>query len=76
MKNELTKEIINLDDIKVSWKKTLVQRRIYIQNHTTKEVVKEFPGYTNVLLVNASLFSNPILIRISFLLSIYNNLYI
>ncbi|CAF2126950.1 unnamed protein product [Rotaria magnacalcarata] len=36
MKNELANQIINFDNVKVSWKKTLVQRRNFIQNHTTK----------------------------------------
>ncbi|CAF5228347.1 unnamed protein product, partial [Rotaria magnacalcarata] len=50
MKNELANQIINFDNVKVSWKKTLVQRRNFIQNHTTKEILEEYPGYTNGLL--------------------------
>ena len=69
MKNELAKENIDLDNVKISWKKTLVQRRTFIQNHTTKEVLQEYPGYGNVLLVSTSLLSGWILINISFLLN-------
>jgi hypothetical protein len=73
MKNELANQIINLDNVKVAWKKTLVQRRTFIQNHTTKEVLKEYPGYGNALLVSTSLLSGSILTNISFLLSTHNN---
>ncbi|CAF3390963.1 unnamed protein product [Rotaria sp. Silwood2] len=51
MKNELTKENFNFDGVKNSWKKTLVNRRLYIQNHTTIEVLQEYPGYSNVFLI-------------------------
>jgi hypothetical protein len=57
MKNELVMENIDLDNVKISWKKTLVQRRTFIQNHTTKEVLQEYPGYGNVFLVSTSLLS-------------------
>jgi hypothetical protein len=66
MKNELVMENIDLDNVKISWKKTLVQRRTFIQNHTTKEVLQEYPDYGNVLLVSTSLLSGWILINISF----------
>jgi hypothetical protein len=55
MKNALSKEHIDLDNIKCSWRKTLVTRRTFIQNHTTKEVLQEYPGYKNALLVSTSL---------------------
>ncbi|CAM4926216.1 unnamed protein product [Rotaria socialis] len=51
MKNELAKENFDLDSVKVSWKKTLVARRSYVQNHTTKEVLQEYPGYRNASLI-------------------------
>ncbi|CAF2047284.1 unnamed protein product, partial [Rotaria magnacalcarata] len=51
MKSELANQVINFDNVKVSWKKTLVHRRNFIQNHTTKEVLEEYPGYTNGLLI-------------------------
>ncbi|CAM4933777.1 unnamed protein product [Rotaria socialis] len=51
MKSELANQVINFDNVKVSWKKTLVHRRNFIQNHTTKEILEEYPGYTNGLLI-------------------------
>ncbi|CAF3177733.1 unnamed protein product [Rotaria sp. Silwood2] len=51
MKNELAKENFDLDSVKVSWRKTLIQRRSYVQNHTTKEVLQEYPGYRNPSLI-------------------------
>ena len=55
MKNELTSKDIDFNIIKSSWKKTLVERRTFIQNHTTKEVLIEYPGYSNTSLVRAYL---------------------
>jgi hypothetical protein len=55
MKNELTQEDINWDSIKSVWKKTLVERRSYVQNHTIKEILEEYPGYTQAFLVGESL---------------------
>ncbi|CAF2205383.1 unnamed protein product [Rotaria magnacalcarata] len=51
MKNELAKENFDCHNIKVSWKKTLLERRLYVQNHTTQEVLQEYPGYSNALLI-------------------------
>jgi hypothetical protein len=76
MKNELANQIIDFDNVKVSWKKTLIQRRTFIQNHTVKEVLQEYPGYTNVFLVNISLLLGSCLINISFLLNFYGNFFI
>jgi hypothetical protein len=56
MKNELSKDNIDLNNVKLSWKKTLVQRRTFIQNNTTAQVLQEYPGYRHALLVSASLF--------------------
>lgn len=52
MKNELANSLDNFDNVRISWKKTLVQRKTFIQNHSTKEVLEEYPGYTNAILVN------------------------
>ncbi|CAF3810379.1 unnamed protein product [Rotaria sp. Silwood1] len=51
MRNELALENNNLDRVRVAWKKTLVARRTFIQSHTTKEVLQEYPGYRIALLV-------------------------
>ncbi|CAF2102228.1 unnamed protein product [Rotaria magnacalcarata] len=51
MKTELGKENRDLDSVKVSWKKTLIERRSYVQNHTTQEVLQEYPGYRNTSLI-------------------------
>jgi len=52
MKNVLEDPNMDLDEMKVPWKKTLVQRRNFIRDHTTKEVLHEFPGYRYALLVS------------------------
>ena len=52
MKNELSHEKINFDEVRIAWKKTLVVRRQFIQNHTTKEVLQEYTGYHHVVLVS------------------------
>ncbi|CAF2188491.1 unnamed protein product [Rotaria magnacalcarata] len=51
MKNELSREKINFDEVRVAWKKTLVVRRQFIQTHTTKEVLQEYPGYHHAVLI-------------------------
>jgi len=54
MKKELLQENVNFDEVRIAWKKTLVARRKFVQTHTTKEVLQEFPGYHHVLLVSIS----------------------
>ncbi|CAF3191746.1 unnamed protein product [Rotaria socialis] len=51
MKNELSHEKVNFDEVRIAWKKTLVVRRQFIQTHTTKEVLQEYPGYHHVVLI-------------------------
>lgn len=55
MKHELNQANIDWDNIKNSWEKTLVERRTFIQNHTTKEVLEEYPGYKQTSLVSICL---------------------
>ena len=58
MKNERMKQNVNCDIVKIPWKKTLVQRRTFVQNHTTKEVFQAYPGYGKALLVSTFLLSD------------------
>ncbi|CAF1370806.1 unnamed protein product [Rotaria sordida] len=51
MKNELVDQNFDWDQVKNPWKKTLVQRRTFIRDHTTKEVLQEYPGYRYALLI-------------------------
>ncbi|CAF4228074.1 unnamed protein product [Rotaria sp. Silwood2] len=51
MKNELVDQNFDWDQVKNSWKKTLVQRRTFIRDHTTKEILQEYPGYRYALLI-------------------------
>ncbi|CAF0931460.1 unnamed protein product [Adineta steineri] len=51
MKNELIDRNVDSDLVRSSWKKTLVQRRNFIRNHTTKEVLDEYPGYCYASLI-------------------------
>lgn len=51
MKNTFANQNVDLDQVKCSWKKTLVQRRTFIRDHSTKEVLQEYPGYCHALLV-------------------------
>ncbi|CAF1511327.1 unnamed protein product, partial [Rotaria sordida] len=51
MKKELLQEKVDFDEVRIVWKKALVARRKFIQTHTTKEVLQEFPGYHHVLLI-------------------------
>ncbi|CAF1460038.1 unnamed protein product, partial [Rotaria sordida] len=51
MKNELVDQNFDWDQVKNPWKKTLVQRRTFIRDHTTKEVPQEYPGYRYALLI-------------------------
>ena len=34
------------------WKQTLQYRRQYIRNRSTSDILKEFPGYSNPILVS------------------------
>ncbi|CAF1378777.1 unnamed protein product [Adineta steineri] len=45
IKNELIDRNVDLELVRSSWKKTLVQRRNFIRNHTINEVLEEYPGY-------------------------------
>lgn len=40
------------------WKETLTYRREYIRNHSTAEILMEFPTYSNPFLVNNLDFVN------------------
>ncbi|CAM4755050.1 unnamed protein product [Rotaria magnacalcarata] len=51
MKNELVKENFDYHNVKVSWKKTLLERRLYVENHTTQKVLQEYTGYSSALLI-------------------------
>ncbi|CAF1306240.1 unnamed protein product [Adineta ricciae] len=51
MKNILVNPNMDLDEAKIPWKKILVQRRTFIRDHTTKEVLAEFPGYRYASLI-------------------------
>ncbi|CAF1572504.1 unnamed protein product, partial [Adineta steineri] len=51
MKNELVDRNVDSDLVRSSWKKTLVQRRNFIRDHTTKEVLEEYPGYCYASLI-------------------------
>ncbi|CAF4490912.1 unnamed protein product, partial [Didymodactylos carnosus] len=51
MKNELGQQSFSLDNVKVLWRKTLAARRLYVSNHTTKEVLQEYPGYRHIALI-------------------------
>ncbi|CAF4109627.1 unnamed protein product [Adineta steineri] len=55
MKNQLIDRNVNLELVRSSWKKTLFQRRNFIRNLTTKEVLEEYPSYFYASLVCSSL---------------------
>ena len=60
MKNELLHEKINFAEVRIAWKKTLMVRRKFIQTHTTKEVLPEYPGYHHGALVSISILFDKI----------------
>jgi hypothetical protein len=55
MKSELVNQNVDLDQVTSSWKITFVQRRTFVRDHTTKEVLQEYPGYGYASLVCSSL---------------------
>jgi len=55
MKNELSNDNVDLNNVKLSWKKALVKRRAFVQNNTTAQVLQEYPGYKHAFLVSTSL---------------------
>lgn len=54
MKTQLVNQSIDSCLVQSSWKKTLVQRRNFIRDHSTKEVLEEYPGYHHAILVSYS----------------------
>ncbi|CAF2071767.1 unnamed protein product, partial [Rotaria magnacalcarata] len=51
MKTSLAESNGTLESLNISWKKTLTTRRSYVKNHTTAEVLEEYPGYKNISLI-------------------------
>ncbi|CAM4980796.1 unnamed protein product [Rotaria socialis] len=51
MKTSLAESNGTLESLKISWKKTLTTRRSYVNDHTTAEVLEEYPGFKNISLI-------------------------